>query len=232
MYKKYAHKKVVTGSKPKVAKAVKKYVKRIMDNDREDKYFDLSQVIASSTSATNNAGSVVNMTSVLQGITFAGRIGEVINAKSLEVRFDTTSCYQSSNVGGIPTLGTNLRVIIFQDHQIKSSTVPAVSDILETVVYNSPINHISLNARRLHILMDKIFELDPNVLDTFTGAYAIYTTQTSQMMHKKFKPSQKITFTNATTGSDLNNIYILYISDQATNSPSVNCYSRLIFEDA
>lgn len=79
--------------------------------------------------------------------------------------------------------------------------------------------------------MDKIFELDPNCANATNGQGNIYTNQTAQAMHKKFKLRGRMTFTNATTGADLNNVYVLYISDQ-TNSPSVNLYSRLIFEDA
>lgn len=226
--KPYTHRKAVGA---KVAKATKKYVKRVLDTAREDKFFDLNQAIAGGTVATDNSGSIVLMSGVQQGTTFATRVGEVIIGKSLEFRFDTTSI-----VNGINTANTfvNLRVVIFQDHQIRSSTLPAIADVLETVKYNSPINHVGLNAKRFHILLDKIFELDPNGWSvTATQSFAVATSQSSQQMHKKLKPSPKMTYTNASTGTDLNQIYILYLSDAVTaQAPIVNCYSRLIFEDA
>lgn len=231
-YKKYAHKKVTHQPKAKVALATKKYVKRVIDNRCEHKVFDLAQTIASGTVATNNSGSVVCMSAVAEGNAYNQREGEVIQAKSFEIKLDATSVAET-NPAGFPFV-TNLRVIIFQDHQIKSSTVPAVADVLEAVAYNSNISHISINARRFHILCDKWLSLDPNFFSgTATQTASTFTTQTCQTLHKKMKPSQKITFTNSTTGADLNNIYIMYLSDQATvNAPSVNVYSRLIFEDA
>lgn len=213
---------------PRMAKAVIKLVDRKIHANEENKYFDLSQVIAAGTVATNNAGSIVLLSGIQQGQTFATRIGEIVSPQSIEFRFDTTA-FQTQSL-----ISSNLRVIIFQDRQIRTSTLPTVADVLETVVFNSPLNHINVNSKRFNILMDKVMTLDPNTFNPGSGvALAVWTTQTSQRMTKRIRLSGKIYYTNATTGTERNNMYILYLSDQfAATSPSVNCYSRLIFEDA
>lgn len=215
---------------PSTAKAVGKIVEKHIHANEENKYFDLSQVIAAGNIATNSAGSVVLISGVQQGQSFATRIGETLSPVKLELRFD---CSAFQFAGSVP-FDTNLRLIIFQDRQIRTSTLPTVVDILETVVYNSPLNHIGINAKRFNILVDKIFQMDPaQVVNTTTQALTIWTNQTSQRMTKMIKLRGKIVYTNATTGTERNNIYVMYLSDQITGqSPLVNLYSRLIFEDA
>lgn len=230
----------VLAPKPKHASvAVKKYVKKVMDHAREDKYLDLSQTIAAGTVATDNAGSTVLLSGMSEGTAFNTRVGEVIQPKSLEVRIDCAAFVQDMEAGGTPNVpfDTNLRVIIFRDMQIRSSTLPTVADVLETVAYNAPHNHIGKNAGRFKILMDKMFELDPiqkGIVSTTNWAQSTnFTTQSYQRLHRKFKLSGKIVYTNSSTGTEKGNIYILYLSDQATaTAPSINVYSRLIFEDA
>lgn len=213
-------------------KQVSKIVEKKIHANEEDKYFDLKQIIASGTAATDNAGSVVLMSGVQQGITFDKRIGEVINASKFEFRFDCNPILNGAG-GGNP-LFTNLRVIMFQDRQIRTSTLPALTDVLETAVYNSPLNHYNINSKRFKILVDKIFEMDPYLYNPTAGSQLVnITPQTSQRMMKKIKLKGKICYTNPTTGTERNNIYVLYLSDQATaQAPAVNLYSRLIFEDA
>lgn len=213
-----------TGAKP--SKAVKKYVKRVMDNDKEDKYLDLAQIIAQATAATDTTGSVVLLSGMSQGLTFATRIGEVINAKSLEFRYDTRH-----GGGGAGLVDTMFRIIVFQDRQIRTSTLPLVADILETVVYNSPLNHIMKNASRFNILHDSLHQLSP--ISSVTGQ----SESSFQSIKKSFKLNNKIVYTNTSTGTERNNVYVMYLSSGTTvgtptNSPPINFYSRLIFEDA
>lgn len=216
---------------PNTAKAVGKIVDKKIHANEEDKYFDLSQVIASGTAVTNNAGSIVLLSGVLQGVTFATRVGEMINPRKLELRIDATSFPSTANAA---VFDTNFRIIVFQDRQIRTSTLPTVADVLETVAYNSPFNHVGINSKRFHILMDRWISLDPNFYDAVANTgIALFDTQTSQKLHKVIKLKSKIAYTNASTGTERNNIYILYLSDQATGTaPSINVYSRLIFEDA
>lgn len=216
MYRRYRRK-----PKGKISKVTKRYVKRVLDNAREDKYIDLSQTIALNTAATDNAGSIVLLSGCSQGTTFGTRVGETISAKFLEFRLD---CYPN----GAQTNATNLRIIVFQDRQIRTSTLPTVSDVLETVTYNSPINHVAINAKRFRILFDKDFELDP-----WASGSGVSTTQSFQQIKKRYKLGTRIVYSNSSTGTQRNNVYVLYISDKATAAaPAVNMYSRITFEDA
>lgn len=215
----------------KVAKSTKMYVKKVLDSAREDKYIDLSQTIAEGTAATDNAGSVVLLSPCSQGLTGSNRIGEVIMAKTLDFNFDCESWY---NDGSVQITDTKFRVIVFQDRMIRSSTLPAVSDILETVAWNAPINRVACNTKRFRILMDKIFDLDPKYNNpTATQAVTNYTSQSSQMIRKHFKLRNKIVYSGASTSTQKNNVYVMYLSDRATaQAPSASMYSRITFEDA
>lgn len=202
----------------KVAKATKKYVKRVLDNSREDKYFDLNNTFAGGTAASDNTGSIVLLSGISAGTGFANRIGEQVNAKSLKVRMTAEPAYAG---GGTTPVLTKLRCIIFMDTQIRTSTLPTVADVLEAVAYNSAINHVAVNARRFRILSDRIIHM------------VINNDSALNIFVKQWKLKSKINYTNTSTGTQRNNIYVLYLSDQATaTAPAVNLYSRLTFEDA
>lgn len=211
--------------KGKVSKPVKKYVKKVLDDRVENKYLDLVQNIAAASAATDTTGSVVLLSGMSQGLTFATRIGETVVPKWLELRYDT------KDGGGVTVDAvTMFRVIVFRDNQIRTSTLPAVTDVLEAAAYNSPINHVAINASRFTILHDRLHEMPP--------IEASQISDTSfQSVNKKIKLRGKIVYTNASTGTQKGNIYVLYISNGLTsgtprNSPPINMYSRLVFEDA
>nr|DAD57311.1 MAG TPA: capsid protein [Cressdnaviricota sp.] len=214
---KYAKRKYVAKA-PKVTIATKKYVKRVMDKADEDKYYDFSLNIAGGTVSTSTTGSVTLMSGVQQGLTVGGRIGEVISPKSLAVRIVTAS------LGNVADY-TSLRCIIFQDRQIRTSTLPTISDLLENVSTLSCLNHAGLNASRFNILIDHLFLLNQN-----TPTVGIDGSRSS--LFKTFKLSGKICYTNPTTGTEKGNIYVALLSDSATiNAPAFNIYSRLLYED-
>lgn len=228
----YRKKRAFKRKARKVAKSTKQYVKKAMDRGKEDKYIDVNQVIAESTAATDNVGSVVLLSPCSQGLTGGNRIGEVIMAKHLNFTLDVESYYNDAS--GLQITDTKLRVIVFQDRMIRSSTLPSVSDVLETVAYNSPINRVASNTKRFRILMDKLFDLDPKYNNpTATQAVTIYSPQTSQLIRKFCKLNNKIIYSGATTSTQKNNVYVLYLSDRSTaHAPAVNMYSRITFEDA
>lgn len=210
---------------PKASNAVKKYVKKVLDAKVEDKFLDLVQNVAAATAATDTTGSVVLLSGMSQGTSYSTRLGESVNTKLLEVRYDT-----QHGGGGAGLLPTYFRVIVFRDMQIRSSTLPSVTDVLETAAYNSPLNHIAINASRFRILHDRLHQLDP----ILSGANSA---NSCQQVIRKIKLYGKIIYTNSSTGTQKGNVYVLYISSGTvagtpTNSPPINMYSRLIFEDA
>jgi len=203
------------------SKAVKKYVKKVLDDAREDKYIDLRQAIALDTAATDNVGSVVLLSGCSQGTTFATRIGEAIKAKSLEFRYDTAASDDTTDI-------VKFRVIVFQDRQIRTSTLPLVADVLEDVQYDSAINHVAVNAGRFKILHDNLHIMGPQI--TAGDKTLVYR-------RKKIKLNSKIVYSNSSTGTQKNNIFVLLLSNgtAASNNPMpppFNMYSRVTFEDA
>lgn len=215
-----AIRKVVANAvRPKtfVPKAVKKYVQKRIEHDAEDHYFDVTASQGAGGANYSSAGTVEVLSAVAQGDSYSGRTGEQINPKSLMIRF-----YAQGNPSW--TNPSNLRVIVFQDMQIRSSTLPTVADILETTSYISDINHIAVNAKRFRILMDRHVVLDPTAANLYADGSGIN-------FNLSRKLNGKITYTNSSTGTQKGNIFMLVISDQATNTPGFTYYSRLVFDE-
>lgn len=211
---------VAKAIKPKqyVPKAVKRYVQKKIERDAEDHYFDFQGGVANA----SITGSIQVLSAVAQGDGFAARTGEVINPISLQIRGDIKG-------SDTATTSYNVRIIVFQDKQIRSSALPTAADVLEDVSGNtddvfSPLNHVSLNAKRFNILMDRTYLVDPR-------APNYYTKDSAQRLVLFKKLRGKIVYTNTSTGTQKGNIYMLILSDTATNGPSVNFWSRLRFDD-
>lgn len=114
---------------------------------------------------------------------------------------------------------TFVRMIIFRVLK-PASTLPVVSDVLATVFVQSPLN--MSNSRSFRILTDKLLKLDVNGEQTRTVNLFQKVND-----HIKFDTSGASAQANAEEG----HIFLLLLSDQATNTPSVAWYNRLRFYD-
>lgn len=115
--------------------------------------------------------------------------------------------------------GTNptvMRTIIFCDTSNQGVT-PDPSDLLEIVDVNGPKNVI--NQKRFSVLRDIKVGLSPNGNEVVNKKIYIKT-----RWHVKFSG-------DLSTDTKENNIYILHISDQTTNLPTVSMYTRFAFYD-
>lgn len=182
----------------------------------EKKFFDVPNVSVSQT-MFNNAGSVGIYTAMAQGNDYNQRNGISIMPKSFQLNM---------NVYNTGTNFSTNRIIVFRDNENRQA-IPTVSDVLETVTPQSPLNHV--NGKRFRILKDWKFTLDGVSKQT---RYIDY-------YHQFNKPGAKvkdhIRFEGSGAGvasADEGHIFILFISDNITaNAPFGTLYTRLRYVD-
>lgn len=108
-----------------------------------------------------------------------------------------------------------LRVIMFQDKQVNGST-PAVTDVLESASYISPLN--AANWQRFKVRFDKLYTVDSDG----NGSQVDKIFRKFRILYRG-DSSQGITVTNG--------LYLLLISNQVTNGPQVDFHSRIKFNE-
>jgi hypothetical protein len=179
----------------------------------ENKKFDVAAV----GQAVDWAGTQLARLSTVQGgDDVNNRNGNSILAKKLLFRFTARNNTTADS--------TMMRCIIFYDTQ-NNGTDPTASLVLESGQLstvnsvNAPLNVDS--AGRFTVLRDKVFSMNSQ-LDG-----AALTKHFEYWIPLNFH----IKFTNVTTGGWTNQLYVLFLSDQQTNTPAVDYSSRLMFYD-
>ena len=176
----------------------------------ETKFFDYS-----SSSNPSNSGAVEWITNVTQGNNVSNRIGDSIRAQSLQVTF-AVSIHTSE------PKNTVVRFLLVKDWENAGAT-PAVTDIItangSSVNMLSPVNWF--NRTRFTIVDDVLMDLDvggENAL-VFRKTYKVHN-------HLRYRGT-------AGTAADIaeGNYFILFISDEATNTPQIRFWSRLLYTD-
>lgn len=170
----------------------------------EWKYTDVAQA---ATTITTTA-TITNLTAVSQGDGDQLRTGDKVTWKNFFIRYAITPN---------ATAGMNyLRTIIFLDRQ-NNTTPPTATEVLEVATnYMSPINKDW--GKRFKVLFDRTYTVD--------------TDATGSQVDKIFRKIRFVTeYDGSATTPNTNGIYILQISDQATNGPSTQFYYRGRFID-
>lgn len=183
---------------------VAKFVRTLVNVER--KFCDTSQIGL----LVNISGGVIPLSLIGQGSDYNQRNGNSVKLTSMYMRayFDISTSQP----------WTQIRTLVFRDMEGRGS-LPAVTDVLETANVTSPLNH--LNGSRFKILFDK-FQGFSNQ-GTNTQHFKIFRKLNT---HLKFQGT-----TAAQASLDEGAIYVLFISDQATNIPAVTYYSRLRYID-
>lgn len=162
------------------------------------------------TQAVNNAGVVFsNINFIAQGDTDQTRDGNSIKVTSHFMRYTFTRNTSST--------ATYVRFIVFTDVS-SNAAVPAVVDVLDNSSALSPLN--TLNGSRFHILMDRTYTLSADK-PIVAGEY-----YKKMQHHIKFLDGSA-TNTNLGQGP----IYLLAISNEITNTPTLSLQSRIRFLD-
>lgn len=184
-----------------------KYVKGIINS--EVHLHDQNVVIA--TTSTDYTGSFNSLSLIQQGDTNAERVGMSILAKSLLIKY---VCNMNAS-----SVGTNLRLMVVMDKS-DSNTAPTTADLLSqvtsTVAPISPLRKFAL--QRYRVLADKC------VLLTGTNDFKHGSIYVPVNKHLKYDGPEN-------TKSTFNQLYLVVVSNEATNSPSLTATSRLSYYD-
>nr|UOF78571.1 capsid protein [Cressdnaviricota sp.] len=157
-----------------------------------------------------NAGGVSYLSGLAQGLTNITRVGNSILAKSILLNIQCVINASATN--------TVVRLVLFVDHDNQGAT-PAVTDLIQSADARAFINRV--NGKRFSVLKDWQY-----VLNTSTGA------QQNDKVFLRLAHHIKYSGTDAAIGSQLQGaMFLMVISDQATNTPTVIYNSRLRYID-
>lgn len=182
-----------------------RYLKSIVNVER--KYTD---VTASTTSSTTPALVLLNALSL--GTPSTSRLGQSIKMTAMFV-----NVFWSINASASTTY---TRMIIFRDMQ-PNAAAPAAGDLLVTT--NSVLSPLVIgNGRRFKVIMDvrKNMSINGTEIVKFKRFVKLF-------FHTKYNSSNNGTIADITT----NSLYMLHMSDQATNTPSFSYNIRCRFID-
>jgi len=192
-------------------KMVKEEIKSALRENVELKYFALADNTYGAIS-NNGTDFLQSVTNVPQGDTDSTRDGDRIQMQELRFRV------------GIKTgsaTPTFLRIICFQ---WKPNTTPVYASILldQHGTSNAPISDFQHDSRDMYkILSDDLVQVDSS---------AHTATCVERSIKKGFNHHVQYTAGSTTVGT--NQLYIMAVSDVATNGPSVVLQSKLLYTDA
>lgn len=205
--KRGSKKKASTGEKIEI----KQMVRSMINSQQEVKEFSFT---GPSSAAWATAGAVYPITqNVIQGDDITQRSGDMIILRRFQNnQFLTGSVVATSNVVG--------RVILFYD-SMSSGSLPAVTDVLDTASYLSGYNNFNKQRNRFQVISDISYSL-----------LGLTNLQLS-ITDKVYKSNKHIYFngsTNANSSLGKNQLYALYISNNALGSYSA--YFTLAYTDS
>ncbi len=176
----------------------------------EEKYSDVN---ASMTPDQN--GSVACLSQLAQGTTMNTRVGNSVRVQRVSVRARVAA-------NSAVTTFSVVRVAIIRDME-GQGTAPACSDIFETVGSSAAPRqpYDWLNRKRFAVLYDMFLTVAPN-----TGYAREFDFEKELAKHVLYRGT-----TAAAASDGEGSIYIVALSDEATNTPSVSYTSRITYTD-
>lgn len=193
----------------KALSLAKKNQKQLVSSAKEKTY--------DGTGTVNQSGVMHNLNTIAEGTGEDEREGQAIKLKSISLRYVARSHNSSSN--------TLLRLILVRDTQQVIDTAPTPSMILQSVggspsADNPILAHYNVSQnKRFVVKMDRVVTVsDGTIQQKFGQAY--------------IKCGTNVLYNGAAT-SDIQKggYYLLVISNEATNLPSVNLQYRMQWYD-
>jgi hypothetical protein len=174
----------------------------------EEKLFDVN-----ASGGIANTGAIFNLSNIAQGTDYNNRDGDSLLTQRLDFSMIITNSTALASTGN-----AFIRLIIFRDND-QLGADPTVANVLQSAVVTSPLTFYT--ERRFDVLDDRLYAMNNN------GASAL-------QYRLSLNLNKHIYFQN-TTGADASNfegaLFLLALSDQATNTPTISYYSRLAFTD-
>ena len=184
------------------------YIRGLVNSEKF--HFDTSLII----NVNGTTGNVNCLSLIPQGDGESARTGRSLLVKDLYIRL-------RANIDPAVTLSSRFLMVVFQDTQQVSDTVPSFTDI-----FNSPTPEAMMNlstAGRFKVMYRKTFILTPA-----TGG------RPTLEISKYFKLFTHLKF-NGTAGTDIqkNAIYIAFVSSETglTNPVTISGQSRIGYHD-
>lgn len=157
------------------------------------------------------AGKVVDMTAIAQGDSALTRDGDTLWCRGLTIRGAILQ-NASSNFSLV-------RVMVVRGLQNAGSAY-AILDVLETA---DPLSSYNWEQRKAYkVLKDEVINLSPN----YSGGNKIREFETYVPLNFK------TIYTTGGTGVEDGGVYIMFISDEATNLHTLHYHARLTYNDS
>ncbi len=173
----------------------------------EDKYKDVT-----STSTPSNAATLVLLNGLNLGTTATTRTGQSVKSADLQMNI---TFLMNSAAGD-----TFIRFMIFRDEQ-PNAAAPAGNDVLVDSTNLRSLRTVSYNTRFM-VLHDEFISLAQDGQGNL--AKSVFK---NLGFHQLFNTADNGTVADITK----NSLYVLLISNEATNTPTVTFYSRYSFVD-
>lgn len=180
-----------------------KYLKGLINVEHQK----LDTVVLAGTQS--NIALVSNIVALGTGDTEGSRTGNSILVKYAYLKLSATLNSSASF--------TKLRVVLVRDKQQIGDTAPAYSDVYDTAGGTQAFLN-KLTVGRFDILYDRLVDLDDNNPQRIVEKYIPLNS------HIRFNGS-------ASTDVQKGGLYVMLLSDQATNTPSVTCLTRVMYID-
>lgn len=182
-------------SKPKIKNIAKRVraLEKAEQGSTSDSNTNLSFTV-------NNAGSLTLLNAVAEGVTEGARVGSELTQKHIEMRF-----YINQAAAATQTICRAILLV----YKAPGTVVPTVGDILESVFVYSyfETNKVS----QFHVLWDKTFLMNSG-----------HGTQEFSIVKKKIPLRYQLErFATDGTTVETNAIYLLMLSNEAVNVPSL-----------
>ncbi|MGN7614506.1 hypothetical protein ACQZV8_20750 [Magnetococcales bacterium HHB-1] len=182
-----------------------RFLKSVINVEHKFVDKDLAGAVSSTT------GSITPLSNLAQGDDYNARNGRSIKLSSLHVR-GTVNANASATT-------TKVRLIIFND-RVSNGSTPAITDVLAS---SDPMSFLNLNnTSRFKIIYDRLYRLT----DDQDNSVKTFRCNKKLGWHAKYNGSAG-NVNEMQTG----HLWFLILSDQATNTPSVDIHTRLRFVD-
>lgn len=178
-----------------------KYLKGIINSE-------MYHMVNASAASVDTTGTVVSLCNIAQGDDISGRTGDSIFVKYLQSRFIVTK-HASATF-------TSVSIFFVIDNQQVADTAPTITDVLQSA---DPLSGLNLSKhKRCRVLARYNFMLDANDVS------------------KEFKLNKALkhhVFFNGTASTDIQKggIYMMAISNEASNTPTIIYNDRISYYD-
>lgn len=157
---------------------------------------------------TDNTGTIVHLTGIAQGDGSGNRTGISIFLRNLFGRLVLEKNASATF--------TKYRIIFFFDKQQIADTAPSVTDVLSSASTIAPLSETSLG--RFKIIFDRHWVLHADAPTRFVKIRKVFR------RHVRYNGA-------AATDQQKGALYMLIISSEATNTPTINYDLRLRYHD-